>query len=424
MPSTRGARIRTRHSTQESREPNAYAWCGPVTKHDGEHQSIRGSGRGTVTKAPKSPAHGSRSRGIQWGSRGKAALLGGGALAAAGLSIISFWDRLFEVESQIAQIQSVDVLGYSTLSEFSALDAEKLAIDPATRPVGAGLAVSAAGSPSYGMTAVASQQLWSPLGGTTRSAEIMSSESVALPRLPTRMDTVHGASEPPASPAPSPLPSTLDGTEQTTSTQTPTPTPTPTPSPTATPTPAPSPTASTQPPQRPIRDILLETAVSHPALNQYALSVEDAKALDPPTSVQIINASDPVDPNDAEVVLKAEEVANRLASDLSQVESQVIDGKLEPLGWTVGVNFTLKGYKDEPLLMTWSLVGVDQPSSWAAEKVAYRVAATTPDDSGSAKIWVPDLKESGLYNIIVELALAEDPGLVVARGAPAALPNE
>ena len=87
----------------------------------------------------------------------------------------------------------------------------------------------------------------------------------------------------------------------------------------------------------------------------------------------------------------------------------------------MAVNLTLEGLAGVPLLLTWSLDGVDVPEGWAADNVAYRVVATTPRDSGSAEVRVPNLKAEGVYRVNVKLAFESD-GTPIARGEPLELP--
>lgn len=116
--------------------------------------------------------------------------------------------------------------------------------------------------------------------------------------------------------------------------------------------------------------------------------------------------------------LAPEEAVARVAAALDAVSTTTDDtGAFDPVGWTVAVNLTLEGLADVPLLLSWSLDGVDVPEEWAAEKVTYRVVAGTPRDVGSAEIWVPQLKTTGEYNVNVKLKLASD-GSTIAHGPP------
>jgi hypothetical protein len=132
---------------------------------------------------------------------------------------------------------------------------------------------------------------------------------------------------------------------------------------------------------------------------------------------------DPIDPNDGP--LPVDEVAIRLAQALEAVESVPTapgDSRRDPIGWVIAVNFSVDGLKNVPLLLTWSLDGVDVPASWAVDNVAYRVTATTAHDGGSVEVWVPDLSSSGAYNVNIKLAREAD-GTVMGAGKPLRLPG-
>jgi hypothetical protein len=120
--------------------------------------------------------------------------------------------------------------------------------------------------------------------------------------------------------------------------------------------------------------------------------------------------------------LPPEEVATRLAKALSKVEARHKGGRTDPLGWVVAVNVEVRGLKHVPLLLTWSLDGLDVPVSWAAENVAYRLTPTTNHDTGSVEVWVPDLKKPGKYNVNLTLAVASE-GTILTRGEPVEVPN-
>ncbi|MFA4841785.1 MAG: hypothetical protein WC580_08765, partial [Agrococcus sp.] len=132
--------------------------------------------------------------------------------------------------------------------------------------------------------------------------------------------------------------------------------------------------------------------------------------------IALITTTETVDPEEGEI--DPGEVAVRLAAALERVESTE---ERNPLGWAVGVQLMLEGYEGVPLLLTWSLDGLDVPVTWSADNVAYRIVATTPRDSGSAELWVPNLSGEGTYNVNVNLWRASD-GLPVASAAPLTLP--
>jgi len=70
------------------------------------------SGRGSVTATSTD--------GLPWYRRGKALLVGAGALAGACLALLGLWDRIFPADpGDVARIESVDLLGQSSFKEFS-----------------------------------------------------------------------------------------------------------------------------------------------------------------------------------------------------------------------------------------------------------------------------------------------------------------
>jgi hypothetical protein len=122
-------------------------------------------------------------------------------------------------------------------------------------------------------------------------------------------------------------------------------------------------------------------------------------------------------------LLPAEEVAERLADALDEVQAQAAsDGKRDPLGWVVAVNLEAVGLQGEPLLLTWSLDGLDAPESWAAENVARRIIAERHEDAGSVEVWVPKLETQSVYNVNLKLARESD-GAVLASSDPVRLPE-
>jgi hypothetical protein len=132
---------------------------------------------------------------------------------------------------------------------------------------------------------------------------------------------------------------------------------------------------------------------------------------------------DTSDPNDPANSLPPEEVSKRLAEALRKVDTRETGGKKDPRGWVVAVNVEVSGLKHVPLLLTWSLDGLDVPVRWAADNVAYRLTPTTNHDTGSVEVWVPDLRKPGKYNVNLTLALQSN-GTVLTRGEPVEVPNK
>jgi hypothetical protein len=102
------------------------------------------------------------------------------------------------------------------------------------------------------------------------------------------------------------------------------------------------------------------------------------------------------------------EAAAELARALSEVEVSEGEQGKDPVGWTLAVRLDLRGLTDSPMLLSWSLDGLDVPETWRAENLAYTVYATTPHDAGIAEIWIPDLVRPGTYNANVRLSFASD----------------
>ncbi len=301
-----------------------------------------------------------------WWARSKAWIIGAGALAAAGLAVLSLGDRLFPPDLEdVARIESVDLIGQTSLKEF------------ARKGFGVEFPLGPAPAAAPGEAAVFA---------AVESAQPMAS-AVATP------------SDEPGDPSTPGSPSTDEPIPPTT--QPPTMPPT---SPEVTSPPAAEDLKLWTPP-----DAYLQTMLSDPVIEAYGFTENEVK-----TTYFVA-----VEPSGAEgEELAPEEAVARVAAALDAVETTTDDtGAFDPVGWTVAVNLTLEGLADVPLLLSWSLDGVDVPEEWAAEKVTYRVVAGTPRDVGSAEIWVPQLKTAGEYNVNVKLKLASD-GATIAHGPP------
>jgi len=167
-----------------------------------------------------------------------------------------------------------------------------------------------------------------------------------------------------------------------------------------------------------------------PELEEWELSSEEVATL--PSSVYSTKGEfvDPfgspapsnggVATSDTGTQLSAEEAAKRLADALEQVSTTTGRGGLQPLGYTVVVHFELEGFSGVPILMTWTLDGVDVSTDWSAENVAFRLVASTEHDTGFAEIWVPHLEAPGTYNVNVALEVESD-RTPVAHGKPLAI---
>lgn len=112
--------------------------------------------------------------------------------------------------------------------------------------------------------------------------------------------------------------------------------------------------------------------------------------------------------NDKGELSRPPEAALQLARALSDVEVSEGEQGKDPAGWTVAVRLDLEGLNNEPMLLTWSLGGLDVSESWRAEHLAYKVNARTPHDAGIAEVWIPNLARPGSYSVNIKLSYASD----------------
>lgn len=131
--------------------------------------------------------------------------------------------------------------------------------------------------------------------------------------------------------------------------------------------------------------------VFDPRLQPYRLTKAELLALSPHHAK---NADD-IAPNPAS-----------LAEALGQVEAREVHDSVDPLGYTVAVDFTVDGLAGEPLLLTWSLHGTQVSAHWHATRLGVRLEPAIDEHSGSADIWVPDLRSPGDYTVEVQIVRA------------------
>lgn len=106
-----------------------------------------------------------------------------------------------------------------------------------------------------------------------------------------------------------------------------------------------------------------------------------------------------------------EQAAQELVDALEDVEvTSSTSGKKDAVGWTLAIGLKIQGLAEKPLLLTWSLDGPDVSDEWKVKNLAYRIIATSELDTGSVKIWVPDLKGPGPHTVNVELVHEFDHG--------------
>jgi hypothetical protein len=90
----------------------------------------------------------------------------------------------------------------------------------------------------------------------------------------------------------------------------------------------------------------------------------------------------------------------------SGADNQV--AKKDLLGELVSVNFELQGLRGQPLLLAWSIFAErdqDQLSqAWLNNYLAYRLQATTDDDTGTLIMWIPIPEKPGPYFVRLTLA--------------------
>jgi hypothetical protein len=288
-----------------------------------------------------------------WYLQVKTLVITAGALAVALLAVLNFWDRVFPPNlADVARIESIERLKMTPLSDFAS---EALGEDVYLEP-----APEAAGTSGIGQ------------------------------RIGMRLSNVIMPSGTTEGPTPIPTPTPTD-------TRTPTDTPTPTPTPTPTDTSTPSPTKTWVPPVRPTEDYIHDVAEQR-VFEEFTPAVPQAiPRILPPATVD--EKGEPITPKEA---------ADELVDALADVELKDSPTGVDALGWTIAVGLSLEGLANQPLLLTWSLDGVEVPHNWKAQNLAYRIIATTDHDTGTVKIWVPDLKGPGPYNVNVDLVHESD----------------
>ena len=81
----------------------------------------------------------------------------------------------------------------------------------------------------------------------------------------------------------------------------------------------------------------------------------------------------------------------------------------EPLGELFGVNLELAGLKGQSVFLSWSIFQQAGPShlsgSWLNNFVAYRLEATTNDDTGTLEMWIPLPRQHGPYFVRLTLTI-------------------
>ncbi|MBD1538855.1 hypothetical protein HC749_11810 [Arthrobacter sp. S13_S34] len=348
-----------------------------------------------------------------WYKRASTFIIAAGALAAAILGVLNLWDRIFPPpDDDVARIESIHLIKRTPLTGFAPEGiGGLLPLTAVPEAASAGRIYDDGGLAGAG---VADMPL--PAG----------QEAVATPQF-TGLEQFTMRPLLTVRPVPRPTFLTFTPTPTTPTPTTTTATPSPTPTGTSTGTGSPSPTLSTTPAG--VLTVLPEPAIRllgdvPPLTDEYIREMSNHYALRdiaPPAVVYTAHAMVIETVDEKGEPVPPAQVAVRLAAALEEVESTTGPQGEDPQGWTVAVRVDLQGLADVPLLLTWSLDGLDVPLTWQAEKLAYRVVGGTPHDAGVAEIWVPDLKRSGAYNVNIKLSY-EATG-VIADLRPLALPD-
>jgi hypothetical protein len=88
----------------------------------------------------------------------------------------------------------------------------------------------------------------------------------------------------------------------------------------------------------------------------------------------------------------------------------------QPLGELLSVDMELAGLQGQPMLLSWSIFQEGGQShmsrNWLGNFPAYRLEATTNDDSGTLEMWIPLPRQPGPY--FVRLTIATTGGVSLA----------
>jgi hypothetical protein len=80
--------------------------------------------------------------------------------------------------------------------------------------------------------------------------------------------------------------------------------------------------------------------------------------------------------------------------------------KSQPVGELISVDVELAGLQGQSVFLSWSIFpenGSSLSGNWNSTFVAYRLVATTNDDTGSLEIWVPLPKQHEPYFVHLTL---------------------
>jgi hypothetical protein len=328
-----------------------------------------------------------------WYKRPQVLILSAGALAAAVLGVINLWEKVFPPpDEDVATIESIHIIRRTPLSGFATGGIGKdLQLEPVVD------AAAVPGSAEKSRRGVSFATVLPVQPQVTAKPQL-----TALPKTKITLAATTSSSPTFTTATPQPTPTT----------------PAPAPSPTPSPTPAPTTTSPTSRPPTgtPIRATLRPEVLSglSAVSDEYVTLVGNQPPMqDYSTPARVFTARSLVIEavDDAGKPLPPEEVAVELALALQKVKTTPGPDGADPLGWAMAVRVDLEGLAQVPLLLTWSLDGLDVPDTWRAENLAYRVVGGSPHDAGVAEIWVPDLKGSGAYNVNIKLGY-ESSGII------------
>lgn len=97
----------------------------------------------------------------------------------------------------------------------------------------------------------------------------------------------------------------------------------------------------------------------------------------------------------------------RTVSEIPSNQNSGSRNETEPLGELVSLNVELIGLRGQPVLLSWSIFQTGDHNNlfgkWLNNFAAYRLEATTDDDTGSLDMWIPLPKVTGPYFIRLNL---------------------
>jgi hypothetical protein len=96
--------------------------------------------------------------------------------------------------------------------------------------------------------------------------------------------------------------------------------------------------------------------------------------------------------------------------------------KRDPLGELVSVNVELAGLQGQPVFLSWSMFPEGGHAhlfgNWLENVAAYRLEATTNDDTGTLEMWIPLPKPPGPYFIHLSLTTPNGASLTSRNSGP------